>query len=262
VTSTSAHERAARAVRDERTPERIAWPYGIHPRSADLLYGRSKRSSESGVVVVFLLLGVIWAAVLIPPWLQARREARPIASIMSFRSQLWSLQRATPTYGDTYGETYGVHGDEGDDLAGEVAGVAASSAGGAGHALGSTHGGAAPRVAPGLVSTVVRSAEDGTPRGLSRAATAVGRRAHTFRRRRRVLCSLVLLTGAGVAPALLLGGPWVAAVAAPGMLLVAYLGLLVRHGRREVERVQKVRYLTPIRAPRPSVVVIGSGAAR
>jgi hypothetical protein len=205
-------------------------------------------------VVVFLLLGVIWAAVLIPPWLQARREARPIASIMSFRSQLWSLQRATPTYGDTYE----VYGDEGD----EVAVVAGGAAGGAVHALGSARGGAAPRVAPGLVGTVVRSAEDGAPRGLSRAATAAGGRAHTFRRRRQVLCSLVLLTGAGVAPAVLLGGPWVAAVAAPGTLLVAYLGLLVRRGRREVERAQKVRYLTPIRAPRPSVVVIGSGAAR
>ena len=89
-----------------------------------------------------------------------------------------------------------------------------------------------------------------------------GQRAHAFRRRRQVLSSLVLLTGAGVAPALLLGGPWAAAVAVPGTLLVAYLGLLVRRGRREVERSQKVRYLTPIRAPRPSVVVIGSGAAR
>jgi hypothetical protein len=208
-------------------------------------------------VVVFLLLGVIWAAVLIPPWLQARREARPIASIMSFRSQLWSLQRATPTYGDTYE----VYGDEGDDLAGEVAVVVAGGAAG-GAARGSARGGAAPRVAPGLVGTVVRSAEDGAPRGLSRAATAAGGRAHTFRRRRQVLCSLVLLTGVGVAPAVLLGGPWVAAVVAPGTLLAAYLGLLVRRGRREVERVQKVRYLTPIRAPRPSVVVIGSGAAR
>jgi len=208
-------------------------------------------------VVVFLLLGVIWAAVLIPPWLQARREARPIASIMSFRSQLWSLQRATPTYGDTYE----VYGDEGDDLAGEVAVVVAGGAAG-GAALGSARGGAAPRVAPGLVGTVVRSAEDGAPRGLTRAAGVAGQRAHAFRRRRQVLCSLVLLTGAGVAPALLLGGPWVAAVAAPGTLLVAYLGLLVRRGRREVERSQKVRYLTPIRAPRPSVVVIGSGAAR
>jgi hypothetical protein len=209
--------------------------------------------SESDVVVVFLLLGVIWAAVLIPPWLQARREARPIASIMSFRSQLWSLQRATPTYGDTYE----VYGEDGDDLAGEVA------AGGAVHPLADSGTRAAePRVAPGLVGTVVRSAEDGAPRGLTRAATVAGQRASAFRRRRQVLCSLVLLTGAGVAPALLLGGPWVAAAAAPGTLLVAYLGLLVRRGRREVERAQKVRYLTPIRAPRPSVVVIGSGAAR
>jgi len=213
--------------------------------------------SESDVVVVFLLLGVIWAAVLIPPWLQARREARPIASIMSFRSQLWSLQRATPIYGDTYE----VYGDEGEDLAGEVTAGGALAAGGAVHPLGSTRA-AAPHVAPGLVGTVVRSAEDGAPRGLTRAASVAGQRAHAFRRRRQVLSSLVLLTGAGVAPALLLGGPWAAAVAAPGTLLVAYLGLLVRRGRREVERSQKVRYLTPIRAPRPSVVVIGSGAAR
>jgi len=204
-------------------------------------------------VVVFLLLGVIWAAVLVPPWLQARREARPIASIMSFRSQLWSLQRATPTYGDTYE----VYGDEDDAPVDEIAPVAA---GGAVHAFGSARG-AAARVAPGVVGTVVRSPESGAPHGLTGAATA-GRRAQAFRRRRQVLSSLVLLTAAGVAPALLLGGPWVAAVAAPGTLLVAYLGLLVRRGRREVERAQKVRYLTPIRAPRPSVVVIGSGAVR
>jgi len=191
--------------------------------------------------------------VLVPPWLQARREARPIASIMSFRSQLWSLQRATPTYGDTYE----VYGDEDDAPVDEIA---AGGAGGAVHAFGSARG-AAARVAPRVVGTVVRSPEAGAPHGLTGAATA-GRRAQAFRRRRQVLSSLVLLTAAGVAPALLLGGPWVAAVAAPGTLLVAYLGLLVRRGRREVERAQKVRYLTPIRAPRPSVVVIGSGAVR
>ena len=207
-------------------------------------------------MVVFLLLGVIWAAVLVPPWLQARREARPIASIMSFRSQLWSLQRATPTYGDTYEvyDTDDVYRDE------EHEEVAAAAAGGAVHPFGTARG-PSPRVAPGVVGTVVRSPADGAPRGLSGAASA-GRRAHAFRRRRQVLASLVLLTLGGVAPALLLGGPWLAAVAVPGTLLVAYLGLLVRRGRREVERVQKVRYLTPIRAPRPSVVVIGSGAVR
>ncbi len=56
--------------------------------------------------------------------------------------------------------------------------------------------------------------------------------------------------------------PWIVAEAVAATLLVAYLALLVRRGRREAERAAKVRYLTPIRAPRPSVVIIGSGAAR
>ena len=42
-------------------------------------------------VIVLVLLGVIWAAVLIPPWLHGRREAQPAASIRVFRRQLWSL---------------------------------------------------------------------------------------------------------------------------------------------------------------------------
>jgi hypothetical protein len=77
-----------------------------------------------------------------------------------------------------------------------------------------------------------------------------------------VLAALVLLGLAGVAPALLLGTPGIVAEAVAGTLLLAYVALLVRRGRREAERVQKVRYLSPIRAPRPAVVIIGSGAAR
>ena len=70
-------------------------------------------------MVVFLLLGVVWAAVLVPPWLQSRREARSVASISSFRSQLWSLQRATPHYdADTYTTYTGE--DEGVDLLGDA----------------------------------------------------------------------------------------------------------------------------------------------
>ena len=216
-------------------------------------------------MVVFLLLGVIWAAVLVPPWLQARREARPIASIMSFRSQLWSLQRATPTYGDTY-EVYGdgVDHDEGDrgELAGVGVGVGVGVAAGAAvHSFGDARR-TSGRVAPGVVGTVVRSAEDGAPHGLARRTTTAARRACAFRRRRQVLSLLFLLTAASTAPAVVVGGPWVVAAAVAGTLLVAYLSLLIRRGRREVERAQKVRYLTPIRAPRPSVVVFGSGAAR
>jgi hypothetical protein len=219
----------------------------------------SRQWSECDAVVVFLLLGVIWAAVLVPPWLQARREARPIASIMSFRSQLWSLQRATPNYGlDSY-RSYGDEADE-NDLDSEDAEVhafdlqrravpAAASAG---------------SVAPGVIGAVVRPPSEGPGARPASALTVAAhqRRALAYRRRRRVLAALVLLGLAGVAPALLLGTPGIVAEAVAGTLLLAYVALLVRRGRREAERVQKVRYLSPIRAPRPAVVIIGSGAAR
>jgi len=211
-------------------------------------------------VVVFLLLGVIWAAVLVPPWLQSRREARPIASIMSFRSQLWSLERATPRYGadtyraygddvydDTYGsDTYGVdaYGVDGvGDDTGEVAEVHAFEPG---RRLDTEAG------APGAFALPLA--------GVPMAALA-RRRAMAYRRRRQVLAVLVLATLTAVVPAVLLGGPWLIVAPVVATLLVAYLGLLIRRGRQHAERSQKVRYLTPIRAPRPSVVVIG-GTAR
>lgn len=219
-------------------------------------------------MVVFLLLGVVWAAVLVPPWLQARREARPIASIMSFRSQLWSLQRATPTYGDTYAsydDAYDADVDLDDvPLVGAaVPGAATVTAAAAVHPLDARRRGPSPApVAPGVVGAVVRSADDGAPGGLAGASAVAARRARAYRRRRQVLAVLLLAAVGTAVPAALVGGPWLVAVAVVGTLLVAYVSLLIRRGRREAERAQKVRYLTPIRAPRPSVVVIGSGAAR
>jgi len=47
-------------------------------------------------VLVLLILAAIWAAVLVPPYLQNRRETRPGDSIASFRSQLSVLERTTP----------------------------------------------------------------------------------------------------------------------------------------------------------------------
>jgi hypothetical protein len=48
--------------------------------------------------MVLLILAVIWAAVLVPPWLQNRKESRPGDSIASFRQQLHVLERAAPGY--------------------------------------------------------------------------------------------------------------------------------------------------------------------
>jgi hypothetical protein len=231
-------------------------------------------------VPVFLLLGVVWAAVLVPPLLQARREARPIASIRSFRSQLWSLQRATPTYGDAhagyddayvdgyddvygdgaYGNTPDVHVLPG---AGDQRGAGASSgAVAAAHPFAPESRQGRAGVSPGVAGTVVRSADDGVPGGFAGASAIAAQRAYAYRRRRQVLATLVVVTAGTVTGAVIAGAAWVVAAAVTGTLLVTYVGLLVRRGRREAERLQKVRYLTPIRAPRPSVVVIGSGAAR
>ena len=50
-------------------------------------------------MLVLVILGLIWASVLIPPYLQNRRESRPGDSIASFRHQLSVLERATPGAG-------------------------------------------------------------------------------------------------------------------------------------------------------------------
>ena len=47
-------------------------------------------------LLVLVILGLIWGAVLLPPYLQNRREHRPGDSIASFRHQLSVLERATP----------------------------------------------------------------------------------------------------------------------------------------------------------------------
>lgn len=203
-------------------------------------------------MVVFLLLGVVWAAVLIPPWLQSRRDARPIASMRSFRSQLWSLERATPTYGI---DSYTAYGDDAyhDAVAGDI-----ESGGTQVHAFElDRRSPAGPVTATGAEGHL----PDGGSPDMAPAVATGRRRSQAYRRRRQVLSVLVLATAAGAVPAVLLAGPWLVVEAVAATLLVAYLGLLIRRGRREVERLQKVRYLTPIRAPRPSVVVLGSGGA-
>ena len=47
-------------------------------------------------MLVLVILAAIWAAVLVPPFLQSRRETRPGDSIATFRSQLSVLERTTP----------------------------------------------------------------------------------------------------------------------------------------------------------------------
>ena len=205
----------------------------------------------------FLLLGVIWAAVLLPPWLQSRREARPNASILTFRRQLWSLARTSPGYRPMYTDEFGGYDD---DCAHDVADESY-----AGDDDGSAAGLAGGRRRLSYGDELARRREQGStgsgsgyPPASPRAAAAAG----SYRRRRHILSSLTVLAIASVAPAVLLGGAGWIGLAVAGGLLLTYLVLLVRRQRRVAERLQKVRYLTPIRAPRPAVVVLGTGTGR
>ncbi len=47
-------------------------------------------------MLVLMILAAVWAAVLLPPFLRNRRDARPDNSVVSFRAQLSTLERATP----------------------------------------------------------------------------------------------------------------------------------------------------------------------
>lgn len=47
-------------------------------------------------MLVLLILAVVWAAVLLPPFVRNRRDGRPDNSVVSFRAQLSTLERATP----------------------------------------------------------------------------------------------------------------------------------------------------------------------
>ena len=52
-------------------------------------------------MIVLLILAVVWAAVLLPPFLRNRREGRPADSVLSFRQQLSTLERTAPGSGPT-----------------------------------------------------------------------------------------------------------------------------------------------------------------
>jgi hypothetical protein len=143
--------------------------------------------------------------------------------MVTFRRQLWSLARTSPGYRPVNTDAFG--GYEDDELARR------------------------------------RSLESG---GSDQAAVPprTARAGGSYRRRRHILTGLTVLAIGSVAPAVVLGGAWWIGQGAVGGLLLAYLALLVRRRRRLAERLQKVRYLAPIRAPRPAVVVLGTGTAR
>ncbi len=156
-------------------------------------------------LLVLVILAVIWAAVLLPPYLQNRSESRPADSISTFRNQLSVLERrstmVTPGVPSRYGPAQPMRA-------------------------------AAPARRPATRSVAPQA---------QRARLA---RMEAKRRRRDILLTLLaasgltLVLGLVMAPVLLLH-------LAIDVLLGAYVALLVRQRRIAEERSVKVRYLAP-----------------
>ena len=187
-----------------------------------------------------LVLVVLWGAVLIPPWIADRCRDRPVQTMASFHKRLQQLEQLehAPYASEALADAYG----DGDDVFGDDAysDVAPSS----GVTSGVTSGASSYDEAP----------ERGDSSGVSRTA---------LRRRRQIF--FFLLSAAVVTLGVVVGLRTATAVyvhIGALVLFTTYVTLLVRHHQRATERVSKVRYLSPIRAPRPAVVVLRSGTAR
>lgn len=176
--------------------------------------------------MVLLILAVIWAAVLIPPFLRSRAEARPADTITAFHHQLAVLRRTGPRAArpgdwtpDGMRPRYDGIGQRYDDIGqGHVSPVATASSL---RVLGaSAYGGARP----------------------------ISARRNARRRRKDILTALLVAAGTtlvlGAIPALRF--LWLVHVAAD-MLLFGYVALLIRQRNLATERDLKVRLLPTAR---------------
>ena len=183
-------------------------------------------------VLVLVILAMIWAAVLLPPYLQNRRESRPGDSIASFRRQLSVLERTTPD-----GRSRALGRLEAGREQADRRVVAAY---------------AARQVSP---ATMNRSA-------LGHPGSAALRRAEARRRRRDVFLTLLGAVGVTFLLAVAMGGMvWMLHLAID-VAFAGYVALLVKVQQDSVEKELKVRYLPPAasRSVEPQMLLRRSGS--
>lgn len=173
-------------------------------------------------MLVLVILALIWAAVLVPPYLQNRRETRPGDSIATFRSQLSVLERTTP--GARSGSLARLDVGRYD----------------------------APRYVPPAARR----------RGAATPSQAALRRAEARRRRRDVFLTLLGAVGVTFLLAVALGGSvWMLHLAVDAAF-VGYVLLLVSLQQQSVQAEEKVRYLRPApqRPAEPQLLLRRSGS--
>ena len=156
--------------------------------------------------MVLLILAVIWAAVLIPPFLRARAEGRPADSIGDFRRRLVVLERSGPSLMAPANRLR-------------------------------SNGGSYPVAQQVFTPQYTGMAQ--APRG-----NADYRRARTLRRRRDVLMGMLVSMGGtlllGVLPPLRI--LWMAHVALD-VLFIGYCAMLIRARNIAAEKAMKLRVL-------------------
>ena len=194
-----------------------SWRVGQHPPTErggplrSLIHEGRPRSVTT--VLVLVILALVWAAVLVPPFLQGRREHRPSESIASFRQQLHVLERTTPGAARTSPARLDVghYDNQSYDRRSNVSQLAHRSS--------------------------------GSPSGQRRRSDA-------RRHRRDVFVYLLAAVGVTFLLALVVGGlAWTLNFVVAGLFL-AYVGLLVSLQQQSMERDEKVRYIAP---PTPRV---------
>lgn len=168
--------------------------------------------------MVLLILAIVWAVVLVPPWLRNRSESRPADSISSFRRQLSVLERATP-------------------------GGAASSVTPIRRPM------PAPPPAPPIGPAYARPARTRAPRPMTSRRMA-------RKRRRDIFSGLLVLMATTLLLSFLPGFQVLRTVhVVLDVLFVAYVALLVRAQRLAVEREMKVHYLPGSMAAEPALLL-------
>ncbi len=169
--------------------------------------------------MVLVILAIIWVAVLVPPAIRARAEARPADSISAFRRQLRVLHHTRPAWGGR---------------------APAPDAW------------AAPTAVPSAVAALHRRSVGNvsplrTVAGSPSSFRAASARSRTLRRRRDVLVALLASSGATLLLALVGLGMMLWLNLLVDACLIGYVALLVRQRNLAAERDMKVRFLP--RAP-------------
>ncbi|MET0727100.1 MAG: hypothetical protein ABWZ76_02250 [Acidimicrobiales bacterium] len=177
-------------------------------------------------MLVLVILGLIWAAVLLPPYLQNRRETRPGDSIATFRTQLSVLERTSP-----------------------------------GRSSNPSRLDVGRYEAPRYTAPAARRA---VGRSLAAPAPSARRRAEARRRRRDVFLTLLGAVCVTFVLAVAMGGAvWMLHVAVD-VVFGAFVLLLVSIQQQQADQEQKVRYLQPTaqarRAPQSPLLLRRSGS--